>query len=160
MSNQITGRVLSIGQPLQVAGNDPSRPIIKRELIIDCTRHDPYTGERSKFENTPLLEFTGDGVRMLDGFKCGDIVTVTFDVVGTKYTDKSTHQPKIFTRVRPYRIEMRTQQSFDAPQMPPQPSQQPATGFYGQQQATMPQQGYAQPQAPQNDLFGDNQPPF
>lgn len=125
MANQITGKVLSVGQPLQVPGKDPARPIIRRELIIDCTRYDPYTGERSKFENTPALEFSGDIVNELDGIAPGDVVTVSFDLTGTRYIDKTTKQQKIFTRVRPYKIEKR-QQVAQAPQ-PASPQQyQPA----------------------------------
>ena len=132
MPNTITGRVLSVGQPLQVAGKDPSRPFIKRELVLDCTRYDPYTGERSKFENTPLLEFGGDICKDLDGIRPGDVVTVSFDITGTKYQDKTTRQEKIFTRVRPYKVEKHSAQQ--AVQAQPQ-------------QAAQPQQ-YAQPQSP------------
>ena len=140
MPNTITGRVLSVGQPLQVAGKDPSRPFIKRELVLDCTRYDPYTGERSKFENTPLLEFGGDICKDLDGIRPGDVVTVSFDITGTKYQDKTTRQEKIFTRVRPYKVEKHSaQQAVQA--QPQQYAQQP------QQYAQQPQQ-YAQPQSP------------
>lgn len=132
MPNTITGRVLSVGQPLQVAGKDPSRPFIKRELVLDCTRYDPYTGERSKFENTPLLEFGGDICKDLDGIRPGDVVTVSFDITGTRYQDKTTRQEKIFTRVRPYKVEKHSAQQ--AVQAQPQ-------------QAAQPQQ-YAQPQSP------------
>lgn len=143
MANTITGRVLSVGQPLQVTGRDPSRPIIKRELLIDCTRHDPYTGERSQYENTPLLEFIGDACRDLDTLRQGDIVTVTFSVEGTRYRDKSTQQEKVFTRVRPYRVEKRQK-----PQQPAPPVQQPqsAPAYHPQSapmaQAPQSQQGY------------------
>lgn len=133
MPNTITGRVLSVGQPLQVAGKDPSRPFIKRELVLDCTRYDPYTGERSKFENTPLLEFGGDISKDLDGIRPGDVVTVSFDITGTKYQDKTTRQEKIFTRVRPYKVEKH--------------SAQQAVQAQPQQYAQQPQQ-YAQPQSP------------
>lgn len=151
MSNTITGKVLSIGQPLQIPSRDPSKPFYKREMVIDCTRHDPYTGERSTFENTPMLEFAGDNIHMLDDILPGDIVTVHIDIVGTRYTDKATQQPRIFTRVRPYKVErIRT-------------AQQPQQAF-GQQAAPQPyaqqpyaQQPYAQPQ-PQQDLFPPQQP--
>lgn len=123
MANQITGKVLSVGQPLQVPGKDPARPIIRREIIIDCTRYDPYTGERSKFENTPSLEFSGDLVNELDSILPGDVVTISFDLVGTRYIDKTTKQQKVFTRPRPYRIEKR-QQVAQAPQPQPASPQQ------------------------------------
>jgi len=121
MANTVTGKVLSVGQPLQVPGKDPARTIIRREIIIDCTRYDPYTGERSKFENTPSLEFSGDITAELDTITPGDVVTVYFDLVGTSYTDKTTKQQRIFTRPRPYKIEKR-QQVSQAPQ-PASPQQ-------------------------------------
>lgn len=110
MANTITGRILSIGQVMQVAGKDPSRPLLKREVIMDCTRHDPYTGERAKYENTPALEFVGDAVHELDAYRSGDIVTVSFSVEGRKYTGKDG-QTRIFTSVRPYRIERNARQA-------------------------------------------------
>lgn len=139
MSNTITGKVLSVGQATQMPGKDPSRPFVKRELVIDCTRHDPVTGERSPFENTPMLEFVGDSVHMLDDIQAGDIVTVTIDIVGTKYQDKATRQEKIFTRVRPYKIERRA----NASQASYQPAQQPAAPYMGQQPTAAPQQAWA-----------------
>ncbi len=151
MANTITGRVLSVGQPLQVAGKDPSRPIIKRELVMDCTRHDPYTGERSQWENTPMLEFTGDLCRELDTIQQGDIVTVSFSVEGTRYEDKATRQQKIFTRVRPYRVEKRQQPQQPQPAYQPQAAQPVASAYqqpyHSQQGAQFPpqQQQYEAP---------------
>ena len=157
MANTITGKVLSVGQPLQIAGRDPQRPLVKREIVIDCTRHDPYTGERSTFENTPLLEFVGDITAMLNDVQPDDIVTVHIDVVGTRYTDKATQQPRIFTRVRPYKLEVvrkaaqghgqqARQGLFDTPQTP-SPGMAPAAAQhapYNPQQNTP----YAQPAYP------------
>ena len=149
MPNTITGRVLSVGQPLQVAGKDPSRPFIKRELVLDCTRYDPYTGERSKFENTPLLEFGGDICKDLDGIRPGDVVTVSFDITGTKYQDKTTRQEKIFTRVRPYKVEKHSaQQAVQAqPQQYAQP-QSPVTSSSPGYDPFMPPYDAPQPERP------------
>ena len=61
MANKITGRLIALSQVKEVRGSDPSKaPIRKREIYIDCTRYDPYTGERSQYENKPLLELGGD----------------------------------------------------------------------------------------------------
>ena len=80
-------------------------------VYLDCTRYDPYTGERSQFENKPLMEFTGDRVLekvnpKLDGIKAGDVVTVFFDVQGMDYTDKATGKKRNFTGIRAYDVQV------------------------------------------------------
>lgn len=119
MANELTGKILVIGEVQTIPGRDPSRPFYKRELVIDTTRHDPYTGERSQYENTPLLEFGGDIVRELDHYNVGDIVRISFEVMGKKYTKGDKEM--IFTRVRPYKIEMVRGGHSSQPQ--PQPQQ-------------------------------------
>ena len=85
-----------MSQVQTVASADASKaPFKKREIYIDCTRYDPYTGERSQYENKPLLEFGGDRVlEKLEALqlKAGDIVTVSFDIQGTPYKDKDGKQ--------------------------------------------------------------------
>lgn len=155
MSNQITGRVLSISPITQIAGRKGM--ITKRSVIIDCSRFNQNTGE--KYENTPMLEFVGNTCNDLDNFRNGDLVTITFDVQGSKYVNKDG-QTQIFTRVRPYKIEARPTQQVSQPQ----PFQQPQ--FQSQQQFQQPQQqfyGSGQPSgnAPrQNDFFGGGEVPF
>ncbi len=128
--NQISGKVLSVGQPMALPGKDPQRPFFKREIIIDCTRHDPVTGHRSPYENTPALEFAGDKVGELDNVQPGDIVTISFDVEGRRYTDKEG-MARIFTRIRPYRLE-KQQQVYQTPQQPqPQQAPQQPQTLYG-----------------------------
>ena len=121
MSNTITGKVLSIGEAVQIKTKNPDRPFYKREMVIDCTRHDPITGERSTFENTPSLEFDGEQVGELDGYKIGDVVTITFEIVGRQYVKDGV--TRIFTRVRPYRIERVASSQPQQPQPQPQPQQ-------------------------------------
>ena len=136
--NQITGKVIAISDRLTIASKDASKdaskqPMIKRQLFMDCTRFDPYTGERG-FENTPLLEFSNKGLERLEalmqqGLKKDDIVTISFDVQGTKYQDMD-NKTKVFTSIRPYNIEKvqpRTQQpAQNAPTAAPADGQQPA----------------------------------
>lgn len=108
MANQITGKILYIYPTQQITSKDGSKTIEKRNMVIDCTRFDPYTGERG-VENTPMMEFTGDRCAELDKFQIGQIVTVSFDIQGMRYRDKQGNE-QIFTRVRPYRIEPRQSQ--------------------------------------------------
>lgn len=65
MANTLTGKILYIYPPQQIPSKDGSKVITKRAIVIDCTRFDPYTGERG-FENTPMLEFIGDRCAELD----------------------------------------------------------------------------------------------
>lgn len=125
MANQLTGKILYVYPTQQLPSKDGSKTILKRGIVIDCTRFDPYTGERNGFENTPVLEFIGDRCTDLDKFQVGQIVTISFDVQGTRYRNKDGVE-HIFTRVQPYRIESRQMQqpSAPAPQHGPQPTYQ------------------------------------
>lgn len=140
MANTITGRVIAVSNIENVPSKkEHGKTFQRRQLFMDCTRYDPYTGERG-FENTPLIEFGGKGLEQLNalvdnGLKKGDIVTVTFDVMGTKYQDQQG-KVQVFTAVRPYAIELRnvqgqqqqvapTKQSAPAPAPAPQASNQP-----------------------------------
>ena len=113
MANQISGRVIAVSKVQTVASADPSKaPLKKREIYIDCTRYDPYTGERSQYENKPVLEFSGERVLekvnpKLDTIKKGDVVTISFDIQGVSYQDKATGKTKNFTGIRAYDIEVR-----------------------------------------------------
>lgn len=130
MANQITGKILYIYPTQQIPSQDGSRTILKRGIVVDCTRFDPYTGERG-FENTPMLEFIGDRCAELDKFQVGQVVTISFDIQGTRYRNKDNVE-QIFTRVQPYRIEPRQTGQPSAPvqQPTPQPTyQQPPQNF-------------------------------
>lgn len=155
MANQITGKILYIYPPQQITTKDGSKTIVKRGVVLDCTRYDPYTGERG-FENTPLMEFFGDKCAELDNFQTGQVVTVLFDLQGSKYAGDDGRS-KIFTSVRPYKIELKQVQAGQsnqpvqatvavprevveqARQSSPRPIQQPAQRSYQQpyQQQTM-----------------------
>ncbi len=85
MANQITGRIIEIGQTVQIPSKNGGSSFTKREFILDATTYDPYTGERSEYENIIPLEFSGDKCTELDRFNRGDVVTVLFvyrDVLG------------------------------------------------------------------------------
>ena len=144
MSNSISGRVIAVSAVTTVASADASKqPLKKRMVYLDCTRYDPYTGERSQFENKPLMEFTGDRVLekvnpKLDGIKPGDVVTVFFDVQGMDYTDKATGKKRNFTGIRAYDIQVvrqaGDQQGQQQGQFFPNSSPQPQPQVQQQQQ--------------------------
>lgn len=122
MANQITGKILYIYPTQQITTKD-GKPFLRRSLVIDTTRFDPYTGERG-FENTPQLDFAGDQCQELDRYTVGQVVTISFDVQGSRYRNADGKE-QIFTRIRPYRIELRQARQQAAPQQTTAP-QQPA----------------------------------
>ena len=135
MSNQITGKVIAISNVETIQSTDSSKqPMTKRKLFMDCTRFDPYTGEPG-YKNTPLLEFGGKALEKLEalikqGLKKDDVVTVSFDIQGSEYTNKTTGKKGVFTSVRPYDIELfkrpETQQPAPQTQQAAAPTPQPA----------------------------------
>lgn len=120
----ITGRIYGIS-PIQSITTKNGTTVTKREIILDTTRFDPYTGERSEYENYPMFEFNGEKCKDLDGFKVGDVATISFDLQGGFY-DATDGTKKNFTKVRGYKIEARQSvQPVAQPQVQPQPQYQP-----------------------------------
>ena len=138
MANQITGRLVAISQAETIASKkEQGKTFQRRKVMMDCTRFDPYTGERG-FENTPVLEFGGKALAQLtelerQGLKKGDVITVSFDVQGINYKD-TQGKTQNFTSVRPYAVEKRvikgdTQQvQQPAPAPAPAPTSAPTQG--------------------------------
>ena len=116
---------------------EQGKPAIKkRELYMDCTTYDPYTGERSQYDNKPLLEFGGD--KLVDklgalNLEAGDVVAVSFFIQGTPYKDQQTGKTKVFTAIRTTDIEIvrkrgevaGTQQPAPKPETAPAPQAAP-----------------------------------
>jgi hypothetical protein len=144
MANYITGRVIAVSAVQRTQPKDASKqPIEFKQLFIDCTRFDPYTGERSQFENTPLLDFQGENMKLLDNIKENDIVQVAIDITGRKYTDEGG-QMKVFNSIRPYQLRKLERQGAVAAS----PTQQAAPA----QQAAPTQQAMATTQTGTDDL--------
>lgn len=126
MANYITGRVIAVSAVQRTQPKDASKqPTEFKQLFIDCTRFDPYTGERSQYENTPLLDFQGENMKLLDNIKKDDIVQVAIDITGRKYTDEKG-QTKIFNSIRPYQLRKLERQGAVAASHAPAPSPAPA----------------------------------
>lgn len=128
MANQITGRLVYIGQPQEIPSKSGGNPFVKREFLLDATTHDPYTGERSQYENILPLEVSGDKCSELDQFRYGDVITVSFALQGREWTNQDG-QVKRMVSIRCYKLEARR------PVHQPAPAQQPPT-----QPGPMPQQ--------------------
>lgn len=138
MENQITGKVIAVSPVQQVQSKQAgAQPKEMRQLLLDCTRFDPYTGERSQYENTPMLDFKGENMKLLDGIQAGDVVTITFDVNGYRYKDEKDGKTKVFTSIRPYKLVKRVKQQQGQGTEGQQISVQPQ----GQQQAAAPVPG-------------------
>lgn len=108
MANQITGKIVVIRSTESIPSKDGSKTYNKREIVLDATKFDPYTGERG-YENYPSFEFGGDKCAELDHFSAGEIVTISFDLQGTKY--EKDGQTRFFTRIRGYKVERRNIQN-------------------------------------------------
>jgi hypothetical protein len=106
MANQITGRIIEISQTVQILSKNGGNPFTKREFILDATTYDPYTGERSEYENVIPLEFSGDKCAELDRYKNDDVVTVSFVLQGRSWTNQDG-ELKRMASIRCYKIEGR-----------------------------------------------------
>lgn len=127
MSNQITGRLTAIGQTVQIPSKNGGNPFLKREFLLDATTHDPYTGERSQYENILPLEVSGDKCAELDNFRVGDVITVSFALQGREWTNQDG-QVKRMVSVRCYKLEARKpvqQQQTVQPVQQPSPQSTP-----------------------------------
>ena len=125
MPNQITGRLVYIGQPQEIPSKSDGNPFVKREFILDATTYDPYTGERSQYENIPPLEVSGDKCAELDNFRIGDVITVSFALQGREWTNQDG-QVKRMVSIRCYKLEARkpVQQQQTVQQSTSQPTYQ------------------------------------
>jgi hypothetical protein len=131
----MTGRIEAIKPTAEITSKDGLRSFKKRELVLDCTRFDPYTGERG-IESFPQFEFSGDKCAELDMYKVGQVVTVSFDLQGSRY--ERDGKTEYFTRVRGYKIEATQQRRQptireEAAEPPkPEPERQVPPGYYAQ----------------------------
>lgn len=150
---QITGRVIALSNVQEIPSSEPGKPAMKkRELYLDMTMYDPYTGERSERENKPLLEFGGDKViekLAALNLQKDDVVTVSFAIQGTPYKDKQTGKMKVYTGIRCYDIEVvrRAGQSVKVQQPEIQPQTQQAAPAPVIQTVQQPQQNQGQQQS-------------
>ena len=128
MANSKSGVVIAVGQPQQLESKG-KKVFTKRSLYVDCTAFDPYTGQRSQYENKILFDFIDSKVSLIDNIQVGQVVTVYFDLQGTELTQQDGRK-RFFTHVRPYKVDVRqVQQSNQQPQQqyqqPTQPTYQP-----------------------------------
>ena len=116
MANQLTGKIEVLGNTQQVASKNGD-PFMKRDLVLAVMVYDRYTGEVTS-ENHPQFEFAGKNCSKLDGYKVGDVVTVSFTLQGVWY-DKDGER-RNFTKVIGYDVQQYKKQ-------PSQPREQAQT---------------------------------
>lgn len=154
MSNQIIGRLAEISQPIQMQPKNGGTPFFKRDVLLDATTYNTYTGE--PMENIIPLEFYGDRCANLDRFKPGDMACISFFLQGRSWTNQQGELKRMVS-IRPYKIEpygnaaqrLVQQQPAQQPQYAPQPqqaSQQPVQQQYASAPpAQQPQPSYPYP---------------
>ncbi len=117
MAYRIKGRVVIL-TPTQTFASKSGNPYQSRFMVIIAIRYDQYTGQPTEDpDNTPKFTFFGRQCEQLDNIKIGDIVTVSFDIQGRAF-DKDG-QRDYFTEIRPFRVDIETQQAAPS-QYPPQ----------------------------------------
>lgn len=168
MANTITGKILYISPVQTMVSQRTGNSFNKRELILDSTRIDPYTGERG-IQNTPKFEVIGDRCKDLDSYSAGQIVTITFYLQGSEYTDKNGQQ-QIMNRITFGGIELRspmtqgqqTKQPYQQQQAYPQQQASGAPVYQGTQQRpqAQPQQQPVTPPWETGGNYNPNDPPF
>lgn len=126
MANSKSGVVLAVGQPQQLKSKE-GKVFTKRSLYVDCTTFNPYTGQRSQYENKILFDFIDNKVSILDNIQAGQVVTVYFDLQGVELTEQDGRK-RFFTHVRPYKVDIRQVQPSN--QQPQQQYQQPIQTTY------------------------------
>lgn len=128
MSNQITGRLVWVGQTFQIPSKTGGAPFLKREFLLDATTYDPYTGQRNEYENILPLEVSGDKCTELDQFKIGDVITVSFALQGRSWTNQDG-ELKRMASIRCYKLEVRRTTGQPVAQ-PVQQAYQPASASF------------------------------
>ena len=151
MAFQISGIIQHIGNTESIPYQD--KVFKKRELVLDCSYRNQFTGQIER-ANYPKFEFTGNHVDDLNSFNIGDIVTVSFSLIGSR--SEKDGQVRYFTNVQGYKIE-KYQSRYNQQQGGNQPTQavngnQPTTtqgtGQMSAQQAAMESARNAAPPAP------------
>ena len=96
--NTIKAKVHLVGELKTIPSKNGGEPFKKRELVLDASRFDPYTGEKSG-DNFVVIEFSNKRCEELDKVSKGDLVSVSFVLQGREYTDQNTGTVRYFTSI-------------------------------------------------------------
>lgn len=122
MSFQLTGKLKKIDSIVQV-----SEKFSKREFVI--------TDESSQYPQDIIFQSVQDKCTLLDAFKLGDVVQVSFNLRGREWTSP-TNEVKYFNTLEAWRIEGGQAQT-SAPAPAAQTNTAPAAAPVAQPQNTM-----------------------
>lgn len=120
MSNQMTGRIISISGVEQIPSKNGTEPFKKRTVVLNCSRS--VYGET--YENYPSFEFSGKHIDDPMQFQIGDIVDLSFVIQGKK-SQKDGQPVKFFNTIAGYKIEVHQRQQVAAPLQQAQVQQTP-----------------------------------
>lgn len=121
MANSIRGLIKSLSNVEIIESKRTHNTVKKQTLLLDCTRHDPYTGANYA-ENIIPLEFVGTLVDQLSAFAVGDIVEVSFTIYGRTFT-KDDCTVRRFVQINPYKIApVRLNRQMEATTNPQSPT--------------------------------------
>ena len=105
MVYNIKAKIYKIGEVQVIPSQNGGEPFRKRSIVLDASRFDPYTGEKSG-DNYVVVEFSGKRVAELEKYATGDLANVSFVLQGRKYIDSTTQEERFFTSVIGIGIEM------------------------------------------------------
>ena len=105
MVYNIKAKIYKIGEVQVIPSQNGGEPFRKRSIVLDASRFDPYTGEKSG-DNYVVVEFSGKRVAELEKYAKGDLANVSFVLQGRKYTDSTTQEERYFTSIIGIGIEM------------------------------------------------------
>lgn len=105
MVYNIKAKIYKIGEVQTIPSQQGGEPFRKRSIVLDASRFDPYTGEKSG-DNFVVVELSGKRVDELNKYAVGDLANVSFVLQGRKYTDKATQEERYFTSIVGIGIEM------------------------------------------------------
>jgi hypothetical protein len=91
MSNTLTGVIAKIFETKQV-----SEKFTKRELVINTAEQYPQS---------VILQFTKDKCSVLDNYKEGQTVTLSYNLQGREWVDPKTSEVRYFNTLQAWKIE-------------------------------------------------------
>ena len=90
--NTITGKIVTIGQTVNVS---KKKEFLKRNLVLDCSRYDEFTGE--KRENYVSMSFTQKRCDDLNAYQVGELVEVSF-ILNGRCTSRTSSGTRLSAR--------------------------------------------------------------
>lgn len=123
MPNTIIGKIKQIGETQNLTSRNGNQ-FSKRELVLDCSTFDQYTGEPRP--NYPSFTFMSKHVTDLDNYNVGDRVQVSFFISGNEWNKDGV--VRYINDIVAYKIEPYVSNQGSQASQSPAPSQPPTQG--------------------------------